>query len=316
MNDTVLVTCMYLVKYTEPLGGRGYPIMTYYPSLLNIFNIGLPLIIYTSEDAVEMIEEFCKSKNFFDYDIRVYDLAQYRHYDTILNLKEKYVNPQYRYFHRCEVLCHSKLHFFEQSFNNKWNAKKVVWIDAGITEASKVPIKYGGRELGENNIIQRYSFSLYPNNQLSLFTPKLGVALSKVVEDKKWFFVTLNAPFDGFTSPWLGIFTSLTNRNLTTAKWVVGTLWGGYKEEFDEMYKEYNKLVDATITPDSKLFPKTEEMYFSVVNHSFNKFTFKFDTWFIDVPGEIEYLPDFWRDEPNSKSFYKVFNDILEHKYN
>lgn len=315
MTDTVLVTCLYNVKYTQPIGGRGYPIITYFPSLQSIFAIKLPVIIYTAENEVETIENFCKRFNYENYEIRTHDLSTYRHYDKILSLKEQYVNPAYRYFHRCEVLCHTKLHFVEQAYNNKWNCKKVVWIDAGITENSKVPVKYGGRELGEGNIILKYEYSLYPNNQESLFKPELGTKLDSFVEKNKWFFVTLNSPFDGYNTPWL---ETLTNQakllcnvdDITSAKWLVGTLWGGYKEHFDEIYSLYNKMVDNTISEPR--FPKTEEMYLSVVNYILKKPSLYFDTWYGDVPGEMEYMTDLWKSNPEFKSFYKIFRDILE----
>lgn len=315
MTNTVLVTCLYNVKYTEPIGGRGYPIQTYFPSLQSIFAINLPVILYTSKEDVELLSNFLESSKYENYEIRTHDLLTYRHSSKILAAKEKYVDPSYRYYHRCEILCHTKLYFAEQAYNNKWNCKKVVWIDAGITENSKVPVKYGGRELGENNIIERYKFSLYPNNQESLFKPELGVKLDAFVEKNKWFFVTLDSPFDGYNSPWL---ETLTNQakllcnvdNITNAKWLVGTLWGGYKEHFDEIYNIYNKMVDNTI--DEPRFPKTEEMYLSVINYILKKPSLYFDTWYGDVPGEMEYMTELWQSHPEFKSFYKIFRDILE----
>lgn len=315
MTNTVLVTCMYSVTYNKPIGGRGYPVMTYFPSLQNIFAFNLPLIIYTDKKEVETIEEFCQKFGYKNYEIRAHDLSTFRHYNKILEAKEKYVNPDYRYYHRCEVLCHTKLHFVEQSYNNKWNCQKVVWIDAGITECSKVPVKYGGRELGENSIIERYAFSLYPNNKESLFKPELGIKLDKFIEDKKWFFVTLTNPFDGINSPWLQIMTDQAKllynvENITKALWVVGTFFGGYRDQFDEIYSTYNKMVDNTI--DQPLFPKTEEMYLSIINYVIKKPSLYFNTWYGDVPEEAEYLLSIWENNPNFKSFYKIFRDILE----
>lgn len=315
MTNTVLVTCLYNVKYTELIGGRGYPINTYFPSLQSIFAIKLPVILYTSEKDVEILSKFLQESNYDNYEIRTHDLTTYRHYAKILAAKETHVNPAYRYYHRCEVLCHTKLHFLEQAYTNKWGCKKVVWVDAGITENSKVPIKYGGRELGEGNVLKRYEFSLYPNNPESLFKPELGTKLDEYVEKHKWFFVTLNAPFDGYNSPWLNILNKQAKilcgiNDITNAKWVVGTLWGGYKEHFDEIYSIYNKMVDNTI--DEQLFPKTEEMYLGVINSILKKHSLYFDTWYPDVPGEMEYMTELWKHNPNLKSFYKIFKDILE----
>lgn len=324
MNNTVLVTCLYHVKYTQPIGGRGYPVITYFPSLINILNFNLPIIIYTDSETEHFIRTFLENYNHGalpDYEIRVHDLSTYRHYNTILEKKVKYVNPDYRYYHRCEVLCHTKLYFAEQAYNNKWGKTNVVWIDAGITEASKIPIKYGGTELGEGIIINKYRSCKYPHNKECMFTPQLGVSLDTFVNKEKWFFTQLNSLFDGCNSPWFTLLQpeiqKYFNIELTTScKWVVGTIWGGEKSKFDTIYKYYNELVDKLV--ETEMFPKTEEMYLSVINYGLKYKTLNFDTWYTDIPGEAEYMGTFWDHENTkpikAKSFYKVFYDILEYK--
>ena len=69
-------------------------------------------------------------------------------------------------------------------------------------------------------------------------------------------------------------------------------------------------MVDNTI--DEQLFPKTEEMYLGVINSILKKHSLYFDTWYPDVPGEMEYMTELWKHNPNLKSFYKIFKDILE----
>ena len=315
--DTVLVTCMYHTKYTEPVGGRGYPINTYFPSLKNILNLKLPLIIYTSLDSVSEITKFLQVESFTDYEIRTYELTNFRHYDRILQLKDKYVNPDYRFFHRCEVLCHSKLFFVEQSYNNKWNKTNVVWIDAGITEVSKIAKTYGGVELGEQPVIDRYIENYYPTNTKNMFNPDLGVSINNIVTKIGWFHVKLNSPPAEFNSPWKDILINQCKKHCNailddSTCWVVGTVWGGNKKNFDELYSMYNKMLDETV--NTEMFPRTEEMYFSVINACLGKFTFEFDTWYHDIPGDIEYLPEVWQGNNKPKSFYKVFLDMHTHK--
>lgn len=328
MNNTVLVTCLYHVKYTHPIGGRGYPVITYFPSLINILNFNLPIIIYTDSTTEHFIKEFLETYHFEvkpEYEIRTYDLTNYRHYNKIIANKEKHADPEYRYYHRCETLCHSKLHFVSESYNNKWNKTNVVWIDAGITEASKVPIKYGGTELGESIILEKYKTQKYPYNNECIFTPELGKSLDAFVNKEKWFFTELNAPFDGYTGHWLQTLQpeiqNLFNKEINAStKWVVGTIWGGEEDMFNTLYRYYNLLIDKIV--DIDCFPKTEEMLLSVINYGLKYKTLPFDTWYGDVPGEPEYvnngLERFWKHEEgkNTKSFYKVFYDILKYKYN
>lgn len=321
MNNTVLVTCLYNVTYMQPIGGRGYPIATYFPSIVNIVNIGLPIIFYTHVDDVEKLDEFLRGNSFAVtpvYEIKTHDLTTYRHYSKILDKKVKFVNPDYRYYHRCEVLCHTKLHFVEQSYNNQWGKTNVIWIDAGITECSKVPLYYGGTELGDSGIVEKYSYTKYPINSNCIFTPKLGIALDNLVNTEKWFFTELQSPYDGYSNPWHQILiphiSKYFNKDLdVNCKWVVGTIWGGNREHFNNIYNIYNVLVDKLI--DVELFPKTEEMYLSVINYGLEYKVFTFDTWYIDVPGEAEYVEGYWLGESSKKqkSFYKTFHDMLKY---
>ena len=321
MTDTVLVTCLYHVKYTEPIGGRGYPIATYFTSVINIVNLNLPIIFYTHENTAQQLDTFLKSDQFAVkpiYEIRTHDLTTHRHYNKIIEKKLKYVDPNYRYYHRCEVLCHTKLHFVNESYNNRWGKTNVIWIDAGITECSKLPLYYGGSELGDSGIIEQYSHTKYPVNLNCIFTPKLGTALDNIVNTEKWFFTELQSSYDGYNNPWHEIFIPYIhkyfNKNLDkNCKWVVGTIWGGNKEHFDKINKIYNELVDELI--DVELFPKTEEMYLSVINYGFEYKVFTFDTWYIDVTNEREYIKPYWEDIfcKDFKSFYKVFFDMLKY---
>lgn len=319
MLDTVLVTCIYNVSYNEPIGGRGYTIGTYFPSIVNIINLGLPVIFYTDKEGGEQLDIFLQTNNFCvtpNYEIRLHDLKTYRHFDKILSKKIAHVNPEYRFYHRCEVLCHTKLYFVEQSYNNKWDKHNVIWIDAGITECSKVPLKYGGTELGDSGIVEKYKHLKYPINSHCLFSPMLGNCLNNLVIKEKWFFTELQSPYDGSNDMWGQHLSSLLYEKyglyLNNCKWVVGTIWGGNKESFDKIYKVYNIIVDELV--NCNLYPKTEEMYLSAVNFIFQFKVFKFDTWYIDIPGEAEYVEGFWMQSSDSKSFYKIFHDIMEYK--
>lgn len=297
---TTLVTAIYGHSINTPHGGRGRHIHFYNSSLKNISNLGLPIVIYTDKNHAEIVESFVSSymKN---YKIISQDIEDFEFAEQILNYKKRAIT-NIDLNDRNHILCYRKPAWVKDAIEkNYFNTEKYMWIDSGLTHHGIFPEKVGGVELFINAPDDVY----YPNNPNNIFTPVLGDKLNKTLDNYKIFACAL-ALQGGDTLLRQITYSSLNVEVPHIGSHIIGGLFGGHKDIFNEFYNVYYKILKHCVENDVLLL---EEPIFSCVYTVYPELfdVHRFNTWYFYSPGERTHMCD-----EECDSFYKVFTRLLE----
>ena len=283
------------------LGGRGWDISYYLPSLINIAHLGAPIVLYCPRKDVDAISG-ALDEHFRDWRVVPFELSRFDYYDSFLDWKETYwqdlpIND------RNEVLCFLKSYWVQHAIGlDPFAHETFYWIDAGLTHQGIFPRRVGGVEL----LVDFPPSHYYPRNRKNIFHPGLGAALAEAAPNGKLFFCAL--PFtEGGTcrrevyEPVVAAKYGMPVEEVCIKDHLVGGLFGGHKQDLAAFHRLYAELLKEFI--DTRTFTR-EEQVFSGLNAVFPKlFSLRrFATWWFYSPGEpTSYLKE------EGDSFYKIF---------
>lgn len=304
-HDTPLtfVTAIYGSDPSSLLGGRGRDVACYLPSLINIANLGAPIVIYCPASDARRVED-AVAPHFHRYRVVPFELSQFEHYDRLLAWKPSYL-PGLRINDRNEVLCFLKSYWVQQAIaDNPFGHDRYFWIDAGLTHHGIFPERVGGVELQIEHPAARY----FPRNAATLFTPRLGMALAKAVQPGKVTFCAMPfSPAAPRRERYETIAAECFGRprdQVSIESHLVGGLFGGQRADLRVVHQRYAALLAALIASRTYTL---EEQVFSATHAVFPELfaLLRFDTWAFYAPGERTGV---LQEEANS--FYKIFRDL------
>jgi len=297
------VTAIYDSGPDSLLGGRGWNIDYYLPSLINIANLGAPIVLFCAPQDVDRIEDAI-APYFCDCRVVPWALEQFEHFAAFVAWKRTY-RSSLALNNRNEVLCFLKSWWVQQAIvDNPFGHDLFFWIDAGLTHHGIFPERLGGVELRINHPASRY----HPQNKNNIFTPALGEALAQSVTPGRVSFCALpsanqarRAAYEQIIAPR----TSTPDQSVSITDHLVGGLFGGYRSDVARVHQHYAEVLKTFI--DTRTYTLEEQVFSSV--HALHPELFalqRFDTWHFFAPGErTGYLPT------EGNSFYKIFTNLL-----
>jgi hypothetical protein len=282
------------------MGGRGHGMYMYNAAILNIFKLGLPVVVYTDEGEYDNLSKFIKEHNIENCHLELFDLKTVPFVDTVLKLKEKAglidENGLVKGISeiqndRNHTLCLYKPFFVRDAIEKKFfESKNYFWIDAGLFHHGLFPNSLGGMEYAV-----RVDPDLYwPSFTNTLFKPGLIENMLKKTSDN---FIFIKA-LQGYGLP--GWWSQLSD--MPFKGHIVGGLFGGTKETFIELIEHYQTILDRALTLEHLTL---EEVLLSMCYaEKFNTYSaFEFETWYHDITTDRCGYPL----GPDAKCFYKVF---------
>ncbi|HVX40730.1 MAG TPA: nucleotidyltransferase family protein [Gemmatimonadaceae bacterium] len=296
------VSAIYDSGPSSLLGGRGRDIAYYLPSLVNIANLGAPIVLFCAPHDVERIERAI-APHFRDSRVVPFALSEFEHYDRFLRWKESY-RESLGINDRNEVLCFLKSYWVQRAIaDNPFGHESFFWIDAGLTHHGIIPERVGGVELLVTAPASRY----YPENRANIFTPRLGAALGDAITPGRVMFCAL--PFSGGRRvEYERVAATTFGRNPESVRieqHLVGGIFGGRARDLYAVHRLYARMLGACIEARTYTL---EEQAFSAV-HAVHPELFslqRFSTWHFHSPGErTSYLA------ADGDSFFKIFERLL-----
>jgi hypothetical protein len=299
-----LVTAIYNHSPHSRIGGRGYSWKDYVAPFENLIHLGCNIVVYTQDSLLPVIQEYFSKKDFSNYKVVPYNLDNYKHSDSIYELKElsniidknglaedRSIVDNDRNYH----LCLSKTYFLSEAIkNNYFETENYYWIDGGLFHHGLFPESLGGVERRTVPNPNNY----WPQNQQSLCNPSFFEKLNNKVKDKLLFI-----GIDSYYSRHLTLIESnLASPDKVTH--VVGGIFGGDKSKVLELCDKFNDKISKIIS--AKILTLEEEVLSIIYEESFQDQGYiKFTHWGHDKPNERNYLGV----KPGSNSFYKIFKD-------
>jgi len=294
----ILVSAIYNNNVTSVIGGRGRGLPFYLPSLINISNLGHPLVMYCEPDEVEHFKTVL-SPYFKQLWVFGYKLESFKYFDRYIEWKQTFYQNIIN--DRNEVLCFSKMYWLKQTIEkNLTNDDMYMWIDSGLFHHGIFPEKVGGVELLVNYPTSKY----YPENPNNIFNPRLGANLVKVVPKDKLFYCSL--PAVGDQTSLRTVTESIYNKQVSILDHLIAGYFGGYKDNILNNFPHYESVLEKII--EFKIHCFEEHVFnclYATIPEQYH--LEKFDLWHFYSPGErTSYL------EREANSFYKIFTRIHE----
>jgi hypothetical protein len=294
------VTAVYRSDPSSLLGGRGWDINTYLPSLINIGQLGVPVVVYCPTADVERIQDAIRPY-FISARVEPFELSAFEFFEEVVTWKEEYVD-EIKLNDRNEVLCFLKSYWLQQTINaNPFGHDTFFWIDAGLSHHGIFPERVGGVELRRTHPPERY----HPLHANTIFTPALADALKAEVTESQVMFCAMpfNPGYPG-TERYLQLAERFSGRpagSVRIEKHLVGGIFGGSVGAVRRLHEEYGALLAEFISSRTRTL---EEQVFSTL-YAIHPELFRleeFDVWHFHSPGErTSYLP------AEGESFYKIF---------
>ena len=297
------VTAIYDHGPHSLLGGRGRDISYYLPSLINIANLGAPIVVFCSAKDVDTIGDaiapyFCEAR------VVPFELAQFEHYHRFLEWKKTY-RPTLAINDRNEILCFLKSYWVQAAAQSKpFGHDRYFWIDAGLTHHGLFPERIGGVELRVNFSASHY----YPRNRRNIFTPALGAAIANAPPPGKVLFCAMPFPETWRREPYEAIAAAthaLPVAAVRIQSHLVGGIFGGRVEDLRTFHELYAELLAACI--DSRTFTLEEQVFSALHAVRPDLFVLRhFQQWRFHIPGERTSAPP-----ADGKSFYQTFTELI-----
>jgi hypothetical protein len=283
------ITSIYSDLYGTEYGGRIGRGGHYRYSLLSLLKMtDADFLCYTSD------RELPSLVNFF-YEIHsispeklkfsVFDISQTKFKDLIQQYKDFEMTKK---SDRCIEIQYSKFHWW-------WNEDKsydyYYWIDAGLSHCGLIPLKY----LTSEYVEQRYYESSLFNNSF----------LSNLIQDTNNKFFIIGK--ENERNYWSGTLNAKWYTEYDRSYHIIGGLFGGHKDKWDEIVNLFETYTENVITEDKGL--PHEENVMSLMYYN-NKELFEkkdFDIWWCpdSAPAGVE---EDWF--VKNKSFYKILTEL------
>ncbi|MDE3152441.1 MAG: nucleotidyltransferase family protein [Gemmatimonadota bacterium] len=297
------VTAIYDSGPNSLLGGRGWGLDHYIPSLKNIANLGAPIVVFCPPADAPRIEAAI-APWFVDCRVVPFELSAFEHFDTFLAWKRTYrrtlpIND------RNEVLCFLKSYWVQQAItDDPFGHERFFWIDSGLTHHGIFPARVGGVELRTSPPDSHY----FPRNPANLFTPALGRALAHAVPRGEVLFCALPLRLDASRRERYEEVAAATfgraRDGVRMVDHLVGGLFGGHADDLRAFHRLYTELLRTFI--DTRTYTLEEQVFSALYALFPERFSVRrFGTWWFYSRGErTSYL------EAEGDSFYKIFVEL------
>lgn len=283
------ITAIYNNLYGTDLGGRPNRTNHYKYGLLSLLKMtNSDFLCYTSENDIESLKTFFYEENNISEEklkFKVFDIKETKFKDLINKYKDV---DHTKKSDRCVEIQYSKFHWW-------WNEDKsydyYYWIDAGLSHCGLIPNKY----LTSEHILAKYYES-------SLFNNKFLENLIKFTEDK--FFIIGKENDKNY---WSGTVDSKWYNQYDRSIHVIGGLFGGKKDKWDNIVNIFEDYVKRIMIEDERVMYEEHIMSLMRVNH---KELFKekyFETWNHPDAPLLGHTSDFYI---KNKSFYKILEEL------
>lgn len=284
------ITAIYSNLHGTEFGGRPSRGGHYRYSLLSLLKMtDADFLCYTSESEIEQL------KNFFytDYNIseqqlkfQVFDISKTK----FSSLIDQYKNvEETKKSDRCVEIQYCKFHWW-------WNEDKsydyYYWIDAGLSHCGIIPDKH----LVGNHPIQRYY-------ECKIFDNRFLKNLIKFTGDKFFIFSK-----DNGRNYWSGTVDKKWYTNYNRSRHIIGGMFGGKKELWDDIVNIFENYVKKIIEEDKQIYFEENIITLMYFNQLDKFVTKNFDIWWHE-DNHKEGTKKFFEE---NKSFYKVLEEIYE----
>jgi len=283
------ITSIYSNLWGTDLGGRPSRKGHYRWSLLSLLKMtDADFLCYTSSEEIEELKNFFYVNHNISEDkleFKVFDLRNTKFSNLINQIKDV---EKTKKSDRCVEIQYSKFHWW-------WDEDKTYdyyyWIDAGLSHSGLIPNKY----LEQTNHERRYyESSLFNNvflNNLIKFTGDKFFMIGKENDKNYWSGTVDRKWYDQY------------DRKVH----VIGGLFGGKKEIWDEIVTIFENYLEKLLPEDKRLYHEELIMSLMRVNHN-DMFVLKeFDTWWCKDSGPKD-LDDSYYD--SRISFYQILEDL------
>lgn len=259
--STKFITCIYSDLYGTELGGRPQRVGHYRYSLLSLLKMDdADFLCYTSEREIDNLKTFfyeIHKVNPEKLKLEVFDLSKTKYQ----NLIQEYKNvEETKKFDRCIEIQYSKFHWWwneDKSYDNYY------WIDAGLSHCGLIPLKY----LNNDQLERRYYESNLFNNDF----------LKNMISDVGDKFLLLGK--DNERNYWSGTLDPKWYKNYDRSIHIIGGLFGGRKEKWDEVVSLFETYAHDVIVDVKKLPHEENIMTLMYFNHQELFYRKHFDIW-------------------------------------
>jgi hypothetical protein len=285
------ITAIYSDLNGTDFGGRPSRGGHYRWSLLSLLKMtDADFVCYTSNAEYDDLYNFFHTQNNISEDkLKLVKFNLSDHYFSELFKKYKDINGARR-GDRCIEIQYMKFIWF---LSEDMSYDYYYWIDAGLSHCGLIPNKYltpgGPHNRGY------YESPLFNNTFLS--------NLIKNTEDK---FTIIGKEND--RNYWSGTVNPKHFFNYDRSYHIIGGLFGGKKELWDNILELFKKYVYQVTEEDGRLYHEEDIMTLMYRNHEDMFKTYQFDTWWHEnerIAGldMLEHLK-------SNKSFYKVLEEL------
>jgi hypothetical protein len=287
------ITSIYSNLYGTDFGGRPSRGNHYRWSLLSLLKMtDSDFVCYTSDDEFDNLYDFFHIQNNISEDkLKLVKFNLSDHYFLDLFGKYKDIDGARR-GDRCIEIQYMKFIWF---LSEDMSYDYYFWIDAGLSHCGLVPNKYLASTGVHNS--QYYESPLFNNTFLS--------NLIKNTEDK---FTIIGKEND--RNYWSGTVNPKHFFNYDRSYHIIGGLFGGKKELWDNILDLFKKYVYQVTEEDGRLYHEEDIMTLMYRNHEDMFKTYQFDTWWHE--DERVAGLDILEHIKNNKSFYKVLEELNE----
>ena len=288
------ITSIYSDLYGTEFGGRINRGGHYRYSLLSLLKMtNADFLCYTSERELQSLKEFFYNEHSVSEDklkFQVFDISQTKFKDLINQYKDIEGTKK---SDRCIEIQYSKFHWW-------WNEDKsydyYYWIDAGLSHCGLIPLKY----LTDNGLVRRYYESSLFNNEF----------LNNLIEDTGDKFLILGK--ENERNYWSGTVDRKWYTEYDRGLHIIGGLFGGKKEKWDQIVNLFEDYVQRIINEDKGIPHEENVMTLMYYNHKELFERKHFDIWWCKDSAPRGTDEELFQ---NNKSFYKIleeFNRIYE----
>lgn len=283
------ITAIYNDLYGTEFGGRIGRSGHYKRSLLSLLKMtNADFLCYTSENEIESLKKYFYDEHAISkekLEFKVFNIADTKFREIINQNKNIEVTKK---SDRCVEIQYSKFHWW-------WNENKsydyYYWIDAGLSHCGLFAKKY----LGSGDYYsQNFECELFNNSFLQNLIDKTGDKFLLIGKDN------VKHYWDGTVNPkWYTEYDSSIH--------VIGGIFGGHKDLWDNVVNLFEKYTETVITTDNRIPHEENIMSLMYFNDKQMFELIKFDHWWCrdNAPKEV---PDSFFE--NYRSFNKIFEEL------
>jgi hypothetical protein len=282
-----IMTSIYSDLYGSELGGRDGRKDHYRFSLLSLLKMSqADFICYTSDREINDLKEFFYVTHNVSEDRLKFILCDLKtnEYSELINSVKDIEGIKKS--DRCYDIQYAKFSWFK---NEDKSYDYYFWFDAGLSHTGLIPNKY----------LSAPGYRFY--YEASLFNDTFLTNLINYADDK---FVMVAK--ENSRNYWEGTVDSKFYTTYDNSVHVIGGFFGGKKELWDKVVKQFDDYVRLVIPEEKKLFYEEHYMSLMYQNHKDWFKSLNFDIWWHEDNFK-EGTKEFFE---KNKSFYKILEEL------